>query len=93
MPVNKSALKRERQNKVRRERNRILKSKVHTAFIKLESAINSKDEGEVENRLRIYTSEVDKAVKRKVFHVNKGARKKARIAKKIKGVFSERKSA
>ncbi|MBQ3922855.1 MAG: 30S ribosomal protein S20, partial [Spirochaetales bacterium] len=32
MPLNKSALKRERQDVVRRARNRIIKSKVHTAY-------------------------------------------------------------
>ena len=89
MPINKSALKRERQDVERRLRNRIIKSKVHTAFRRLVEAINSKNREDVEAKLRVYMSEVDKAVKRNVLHRNNGARKKSRIVKKIKTTFGE----
>lgn len=89
MPINKSALKRERQDVERRLRNRIIKSKVHTAFRKLAEAINSKNREDVEAKLRVYMSEVDKAVKRNILHRNNGARKKSRIVKKIKTTFGE----
>lgn len=88
-----SALKRERQNTVRRERNRILKSKVHTAKRHLVEAIDLKKREDVEARLRIFMSEVDKAVKRGLFHRNKGARLKSRLVHRIKIVFNEQKSA
>jgi ribosomal protein S20 len=38
-------------------------------------------------------SEVDKAVKRKIFHRNKGARLKSRIVHLIKKTFDEKKAA
>lgn len=94
MPINKSsALKRERQNITRRDRNRILKSRVHTAFIKLVGSMDSKNKEEVENRLRTYMSELDKAVKKGILHINKAARNKSRIVKKINSVFNEKQSA
>ncbi|OHD09837.1 MAG: 30S ribosomal protein S20 [Spirochaetes bacterium GWD1_27_9] len=91
--MNRSVLKRERQNKVRRDRNRVIKSKVHTAKIRLVEAIETKNREDVEMRLRTFMSEVDKAVKRNIFHRNKGARLKSRIVKKIKDVFNEHKQA
>ena len=89
MPLNKSGLKRERQDKVRNAHNRIVKSKVHTAYRKLNEAIIAKNREEVEANLRVYMSEVDKAVKLNVLQRNNGARKKSRIVKKIKTVFNE----
>lgn len=89
MPQNKSALKRDRQNLVRNKRNRIIKSKVHTAFRKLNEAMTEKNKELVEEKLRIYMSEVDKAVKKGILHTRKGARNKSRIVKKIKKVFNE----
>ena len=91
--MNRSVLKRERQNKVRRDRNRVIKSEVHTAKIRLVEAIETKNREDVEMRLRTFMSEVDKAVKRNIFHRNKGARLKSRIVKKIKDVFNEHKQA
>ncbi|HNZ27406.1 MAG TPA: 30S ribosomal protein S20 [Spirochaetota bacterium] len=89
MGVKNSTIKRERQNVERRARNRAIKSKVHTAFLNLSKAIGNKDREDVEARLRIYMSEVDKAVKRNALHKNNGARKKSRIVKRIKTVFNE----
>jgi len=89
MGIKSSTIKRERQSVERRLRNRAVKSKVHTAFLNLTEAINSKNRENVEAKLRIYMSEVDKAVKRNILHKNNGARKKSRIVKKIKTVFNE----
>ena len=89
MGIKNSTIKRERQSVERRLRNRAIKSKVHTAFLSLAEAINSKNRENVEAKLRIYMSEVDKAVKRNILHKNNGARKKSRIVKRIKTVFNE----
>ncbi|MBP7552304.1 MAG: 30S ribosomal protein S20 [Spirochaetes bacterium] len=89
MGIKNSTIKRERQSVERRLRNRAIKSKVHTAFLGLAEAINSKNREDVEAKLRIYMSEVDKAVKRNILHKNNGARKKSRIVKRIKTVFNE----
>lgn len=89
MGIKNSTIKRERQSVERRLRNRAIKSKVHTAFLSLAEAINNKNREDVEAKLRIYMSEVDKAVKRNILHKNNGARKKSRIVKRIKTVFNE----
>lgn len=91
MGIKNSVLKRERQNVVRRARNRILKSKVHSARKKVEESIASKNREDVEKFFRIYMSEVDKAVKKNIFHRNKGARLKSRVHHRIKVVFNEAK--
>ena len=83
MPINRSALKRERQNISRRARNRIIKSKVHTSFINLEEALEAKNKDEIEKRFNVYKSVIDKAVKRGVFHKNKGSRNKSRMSKPL----------
>lgn len=93
MPINMSALKRERQDKAKRLRNRILKSKIHTAFRKLSEAIPAKNKEEIEKKLRTYMSEVDKAVKKGILHKNTGARKKSRMMKKIAKELQEKQSA
>jgi len=85
-------LKRERQNLVKRARNRILKSKVHTARKVLDKALSLKDRDEVEKVFRTLMSVVDKAVKKNVFHRNKGARIKSRAHHKIKIAFNETKA-
>ena len=89
MPLNKSALKRERQDIVKKAHNRVVKSRVHTAYRKLNDAIIAKNREEVETNLRLYMSEVDKAVKNNILQRNNGARKKSRIVKRIKTVFNE----
>ena len=93
MPLNKSAQKHERQDIIRRQRNRILKSKVRTAYVKLLNEINSKNKEEIEKKLKIYMSVIDKAVKKHVFHRNKGGRLKANIAKRIKLSLNEKQNA
>lgn len=89
MAIHKSVLKRERQNDVLRLRNRISKSKVHTARIKLDMAINGKNKEEAYSRLSTYMSEVDLNVKRGIFHRNKGARLKSRATIAVKVAFDE----
>lgn len=93
MPINKSALKRERQANVRNLKNRVTKSKVKTAFKKLADSIDAKDKKAVDENLKLYISEIDRAVKKGVFHTNKAARSKSRIMKKINNLFNEKKSA
>ena len=93
MPINKSALKRERQNTERRLKNKVIKSKVKTAFKKLSDSIDAKKKNEIDVNLKNYFSEIDKAVKNGVFHSNKGIRNKSRIMKKINQLFKEKKSA
>jgi small subunit ribosomal protein S20 len=91
MQRTKSGLKRKRQNAVRKLRNRVLKSKVHSAFLKIKSAIDTKKKDDIVANLKEYMSEIDIAVKKGIIHTNAGARKKSRIVKKIKAVLKEEK--
>ena len=93
MPVNKSALKRERQNITRRDRNRILRTKVRTSFNKVMESIHAKKKTDTVKNFNEYSSIVDRAVKKSIFHRNKGARRKSRMAKLINNTFKAKKSA
>jgi small subunit ribosomal protein S20 len=87
----KSALKRAQIAERNRLRNKAYKSAVKTLMKKYFSAVdvyaanpNSDLEKEVQVRLSAAVSKIDKAVKRGVLHPNNGARKKSRLARKLK---------
>ena len=91
MANSKSALKRAQIAERNRLRNKAYKSAVRTLtkkfFVAVENyAANPTPESKEEAQLRMSEaySKIDRAVKRGVFHPNKGARKKSRLAKKIK---------
>ena len=88
MAVHKSVEKRARQSEKARSRNRVLKSKVKTAKIALEKAIEDKKTDLTASLYKNYVSVVDKASSRKVIHKNNASRKKRRMAQKIKGIGS-----
>ncbi|GAB4433740.1 MAG: hypothetical protein OHK0040_04440 [bacterium] len=79
---NKSALKRERQSLVRRERNKSVKSAIKTQIKKVRSAIEAKNEEAVKTELTKVQSCLDKAAIKGIIHKNKAARHKARLAKR-----------
>ncbi len=80
MPRIKSAKKRLRQNKKRRERNRIIKGHLR----RLEKDIRASDDPKfIEPKVSQYFSEVDKAAKKSILHKNKADRKKGQLAKHL----------
>ncbi|RME92402.1 MAG: 30S ribosomal protein S20 [Candidatus Hydrogenedentota bacterium] len=83
MPNIKSAKKRMRQNEKRRMANRAKKSAVRTAEKKLRKAIQAGNLEEAKEHYRVFTSLIDRAAKRNIFHKNTAARKKSRLAKLI----------
>jgi small subunit ribosomal protein S20 len=77
----KSALKRAGQNKIRRTRNRSVKSRVKTVVKELRQAVSS-DAGEsISVDFKTAQATIDKAVKKGVLHKRTGSRKIARLAK------------
>lgn len=91
MANSKSALKRAQIAERNRLRNKAYKSAVRTLtkkfFVAVDNyAANPSPESKEEAHLRMSEaySKIDRAVKRGVFHPNKGARKKTRLAKKFK---------
>jgi small subunit ribosomal protein S20 len=75
----KSQKKRNRQNDVRRMRNKSIKSDMKTATKKVEAATES---GEVTDDVyRAAQRKIDKAAQKGVIHPRAAARKKSRLAK------------
>ena len=84
MANNSSALKRVRQIKTRTDRNQALKTKVKSLRKRTLAAAESGKKDEAEANLRLLASAVDRAVKRNIFHKNKGANLKAKAVAAIK---------
>lgn len=80
MPNHKSAKKRIRQDEVRCLRNKIMKKKVKTLSKKI---LLSQEEEKKKELLNKAYSAIDKAAKKNIYHKNKAARLKSKLAKKI----------
>lgn len=77
---NKSALKANRQNIVRREANRQMRSKLRTGLKKLRAAAVASDKDAARTALRDTQSLVDKMAGKGIIHRNTAARYKSRLA-------------
>ncbi len=93
MANNKSALKRIEIAERNRLRNKTYKSAVKTLMKNFFTAVDNyarqpSPEGlqEVKSRMSEAYSKIDKAVKRRVLHPNNGARKKSRLAARLRSV-------
>jgi small subunit ribosomal protein S20 len=87
----KSALKRAKIAERNRLRNKAYKSAVKTLMKKYFAAVETyaanptpESKQEVQTRMSEAYSKIDKAVKRGVLHPNNGARKKSRLAQRLK---------
>ncbi len=85
MANNKSALKRIKTSAVRTARNRKIKSTVKTAVKKFQDAAAQGSEETTEAYVKAQKT-LDKAVAKGVLHKNSAARKKSRLAKKVKAL-------
>ena len=88
MPNTSSAKKRLRQNVVRRERNRAVKSAVKTQIKKVLSAIDDGNIELAETEYRTAAKQIDRAGAHRVIHKNAAARKKSKLQKVIKAAKS-----
>ena len=79
MANHKSAMKRHRQNLVRRARNRSMKTRVKNAVKTVRLALAEKDAATAETALKAATSVMDKAAGKKVLHRRTAARKISRL--------------
>ncbi|BFM40029.1 30S ribosomal protein S20 [Synechocystis sp. LKSZ1] len=93
MANNKSALKRIEIAERNRLQNKSYKSAIKTLMKKTFQSVEAYGASPapealeaVQTNLSAAFSKIDKAVKRRVLHVNNGARKKARLAKALKRV-------
>lgn len=78
---NLSALKRVRQNKKRRMRNKMIKSELKTYFKKTKKLISEKEIAGAIELMKKYFSKIDKAVKRNIVHQNYANRKKSTLSR------------
>jgi small subunit ribosomal protein S20 len=84
MPIIKSAIKRARQNVVRRTRRQPFKTELKTAIRKFSDAIG---EGKKEEAVKLLPSvfkAIDTAAKKHIIHRNTAARKKSGFSKMVK---------
>jgi small subunit ribosomal protein S20 len=78
----KSQIKRNRQNEVRRVRNKAVKSEVKTRIKSAVTAAETQAEG-ADEALRIALKRLDKAATKGVIHKNQAARRKSRLMKRV----------
>ena len=83
MASHDSALKAHRQNIVRRERNRQLRTRLRTALKDIRAAIDSGSADDVKDALRQTISLVDKMAGKGLIHRNTAGRYKSRLASRV----------
>lgn len=88
MPNTASAKKRLRQDVVRRQRNRAVKSSLRSQLRKVREAIAAKEVETSETEFRTFAAKLDKAASQNVIHANAAARTKSRLSQAIKAIKS-----
>lgn len=83
MANHKSALKRDRQSKVRRLRNRINKTKMKTSVEQLEAAVEAGSEEQAVKALQNAASVIQKTASKGSIHKKTASRKVSRLAKSV----------
>lgn len=79
----KSQIKRNRQNKKRRDLNRVFRGSARTALRNAKMAIERGDAEEARKETMIATKALDKAAAKGVIHKNKAARQKSRLMQRL----------
>ena len=83
MPNSPSAIKRLKQSKKRRMRNRIAKKVIKTFSKKVTTTLEEKNFEQAEIDFRAAVAKIDKAGVRRVLHPNTAARRKSKLARAI----------
>jgi small subunit ribosomal protein S20 len=81
----KSQIKRNRQNEVRRERNKAAKSALRTQAKKVHTAVVDGDLDAATAEQRQTAQALDKAASKCILHKRTAARRKSRLAKAVNG--------
>ena len=82
----KSAKKRILVTETKAARNKAIKSGVKTAIKKVEAAVAANDKAAAEAALKDATSVIASAGSKGIFHKNKAARDKSRLAARVKAL-------
>ena len=83
MANHKSAIKRAKQNEVRRLQNKHYKTKVKHTILKVRDAISENSVDGAQDILKSAVSTIHKAVSNGVIHKNNAARRKSRLMKQF----------
>lgn len=83
MPIIKSAIKRARQNHVRRARRQPFKTHMKTMMRKMTDLVKEGKKDEAGKLLAVVYKSIDTAAKKNIIHKNNAARKKSQMAKLI----------
>ena len=83
MANHKSAIKKMRQDEVRRLRNKSYKTRVKNVVKDVEAAIQAQDKEAAEKAFYEAVSVIDRVASKGIIHKNNAARKKSRLAKKV----------
>lgn len=84
MPNTKSAKKRLRQNVVRRQHNRAVKSALRSQLRKVREAVTAGDHEKAETEFRVAVKRLDKAGAKRVIHPKTADRLKSRLSARLK---------
>jgi small subunit ribosomal protein S20 len=79
----KSQIKRNRQNEIRRQRNRRERSFLKTKLRRFSEALESGDRAQASEAYRAAARSLDKAASKGVIHKNKAANSKSRLAQRL----------
>jgi len=79
----KSAIKRAKQNEVRRIRNRSRRTRMKHAIRSLEEALASRNVEEAQSRLKEAISVIDRTASKGVIHKNHASRRISRLTQKV----------
>jgi small subunit ribosomal protein S20 len=88
MATHKSALKRSKQSKEKRLRNRNVKSNLKTTMKAVSAAIDEKDPKKAQEVLSQVTPVINKAASKGVIHKKNAARKISRLTRKVNALKS-----
>jgi small subunit ribosomal protein S20 len=80
----KSQIKRNRQNEMRRVRNKSVRSRLKTLSKRFTEINGSDDRDGAERTYRDAARELDKAAAKGIIHKNKAANQKARLSKRLR---------
>lgn len=79
----KSQIKRNRQNKKRRELNRVFRGSARTALRKARMAIESGEADIAYEKVMVAVKALDKAAAKSIIHKNKAARQKSHLMRHL----------
>jgi small subunit ribosomal protein S20 len=84
----KSAIKRARQNELRRLRNKSVKTRIKTMVKEIRSAAAETSGADISAKINVVQSAIDKASKKGVIHKRTAARKISRLTKLVNSASS-----